>query len=112
MTDDITLRKLPGKWVVYARGAVYGETVNAIELTQGSKEPIVYVPRADVAMAFFDKSDKTADTALGTATFYSIDTKSTVLENAAWSYETPKDGLESIAGHLAFEGDAITVEQI
>lgn len=112
MTNDITLRKLPGKWVVYARGAVYGETENAMEMTEGNRAPVVYIPRADVAMAFFDRTDKTADTALGTATFYSIDTKSTVLENVAWSYETPQDGLDGIAGHLAFEGDAVTVEQI
>jgi uncharacterized protein (DUF427 family) len=112
MTDKITLRKLPGKWVVYARGAVYGETVNAIELTEGNHDPVIYIPRADVAMAFFDRTDKTSETAIGTAHFFSIDTKSTVLENVAWSFDAPKDGFETIAGHLAFEGDAITVEQI
>lgn len=111
MTHDITLRKLPGKWVIYARGAVYGETTNAIELTEGRRDPVVYVPRADIAMAFFDRTDKTADTPIGSAQFYSIDTKSMVLDNVAWSYETPRDGLDAIAGHLAFEGDAVTVEQ-
>jgi len=111
MTDTITLRKLPGKWVVYARGAVYGETENAVELTEGRRDAVIYIPRDDIAMAFFDRTDKTADTALGTAQFYSIDTKSTVLDNVAWSVEAPKDGFAAIAGHLAFEGDAVTVEQ-
>lgn len=112
MTDTITLRRLPGKWVVYARGAVYAETENAMELTEGHRDPVVYIPRADVAMAFFDRTDRTEDKALGTATFYSIDTKSMVLDHVAWSFETPRDGLEAIAGHLAFEGGSVTVEQI
>lgn len=112
MTDHITLRKLPGKWVIYARGAVYGETFDAVELTEGSRPPVIYVPRADVAMAFFDRTDRTTQCPhKGTATYYSIDTKSAVLDNVAWSYETPNAGLEGIAGHLAFYGDAVTVEQ-
>lgn len=112
MTDTITLRKLPGKWVVYARGAVYGETENAIEVTEARRDPVVYIPRADIAMAFFDRTDRTDETAIGTATFYSIETKSAVLDHVAWSYEAPRDGLDAIAGHLAFAGAAITVEPI
>lgn len=112
MTDHITLRKLPGKWVVYARGAVYGETGNAIELTEASHPPVIYFPRADIAMAFFDRTDRTTTCPhKGTASYFSIDTKSAVLENVAWSYETPNAALEAIAGHLAFAGDAVTVEQ-
>lgn len=112
MTDQIRLRKLPGKWVVYARGAVYGETVDAVELTEGSRAPVIYVPRADMAMAFFDRTDRTTHCPhKGTASYFSIDTKSSVLDNVAWSYEQPNAGLEGIAGHLAFSGDAVTVEQ-
>lgn len=112
MTDTITLRKLPGKWVVYARGAVYGETENAVELTEGSRPPVIYIPRADVAMAFFDRTDKISETSIGTAQFYAIDTKSMVLDNVAWSVEAPQEDFSAIAGHIAFEGDAVTVEQI
>ena len=112
MTDHITLRKLPGKWVVYARGAVYGETANAVELTEGGRAPVVYFPRPDIAMAFFDRTDRTTTCPhKGVASYFSIDTKSVVLDNVAWSYETPHAGLEAIAGHLAFAGDEVTVEQ-
>ncbi|MEK9978598.1 MAG: DUF427 domain-containing protein [Paracoccaceae bacterium] len=40
-------------------------------------------------------------------------TKSQVIENAAWSYETPLEGLESIANHVAFyRSDLVTIEKI
>ncbi|PWR01740.1 hypothetical protein DKT77_16655 [Meridianimarinicoccus roseus] len=111
MSDHITIRKAPGKYVIFARGAVYGETENALELTEGSLPPVIYIPRADMAMAFFDKTDKTTTCPhKGVASYYSIDTKSMVLENVAWSYETPNAGLEEIAGHLAFYGDEVNVE--
>ena len=32
-----------------------------------------------------------------------------MLANAVWSYETPKEGVEPIAGHLAFYPDRVTV---
>lgn len=112
MSDHITIRKIPGKWVIFAKGAIYGETHNALELTEGSMPPVIYVPREDIAMAFFDKTEKTTECPhKGTASYYSIDTKSIVLENVAWSYETPHEAVSAIAGHLAFSGDEVNVEQ-
>ena len=50
---------------------------------------------------------------MGDARHYSIVTKSTTLENAAWSYETPQDAVSEIGGYLAFyTGDLVTVEEI
>jgi uncharacterized protein (DUF427 family) len=112
MSDHISVRKLPGKWVVFTRGAVYGETRDAVELIEGDRPPVIYIPRADIAMAFFDKTDKTTTCPhKGTASYYSIDTRSVVLDSVAWSYETPNDAVAAIAGHLAFSGDEVAVEQ-
>jgi uncharacterized protein (DUF427 family) len=50
---------------------------------------------------------------MGDASYYSIVTKSTTIRDAAWSYETPKDSVSDIEGHLAFyDGDLVTVEQV
>lgn len=114
MADHIKIRPAEGTWSIRAGGAVLGETKNALELTEGSYPAVIYVPREDIAMAFLDKTDKvTTCPHKGEASHYSIVTKSTVLENAAWSYETPKEAVAQIAGHLAFyPSDTVAVEKI
>ena len=111
---DITIRKAEGTWVVRAGGAVLGESQNVLELSEGSADPVIYFPREDIAMAFLDESDKQAeDAAKGTANFFSIVTKSTTLENAAWSYDAPSETAARIKGHLAFTtGEKLAVERV
>lgn len=48
----------------------------------------------------------------GDASYFTLEAKSGPIVNAAWSYETPDEGLEQIEGHLAFFADKVTVEQI
>lgn len=114
MADHIKIRPADGTWVVRAGGAVLGETSKALELTEGSYPAVIYIPRDDIAMAFLEKTDKsTTCPHKGDATHYSIVTKSTVLKDAAWSYETPKDGVAEIAGHLAFyPSETVAVEKL
>ncbi|OED48809.1 DUF427 domain-containing protein [Leisingera sp. S232] len=110
----IRIRKAEGTWTVRSGGAVLGETANALELSEGDLDPVIYFPRADLAMAFFDKTDKTSHCPhKGDATYYSIANKSSVTENAAWSYEAPIDAVAEIKGHLAFVlSDSVKVEQV
>ena len=114
MADHIKIRPADGTWSVRAGGAVLGESINALELTEGDYPPVIYFPRDDVAMEFLDTSDKsTTCPHKGQASYFSIVTKSTVLKDAAWSYETPKDTVAEIAGHLAFyPSDTVTVEKL
>ncbi len=112
-TDPIIrIRRVPGKWVVYALGNIYGETTEARELSIGEREPIILIPRDAVAMAFFDRTDHVSEEAqIGTATHYTLDTRSQMLENVAWSFESPAPEAAEIAGHLAFDTDRVTVER-
>ena len=114
MTDHIKIHKAEGTWVVRAGGAVLGETRNALELVEGEMAPVIYFPREDVAMAFLDRSDTASHCPQkGDATYYSIETKSKSLTDAAWSYEDPKPGVDRIAGHIAFyASDAVAVERV
>ncbi|OIQ32274.1 MAG: hypothetical protein BM562_05230 [Alphaproteobacteria bacterium MedPE-SWcel] len=109
-----TIRKAEGTWVVRSGGAVLGETTNALELCEGDLAPVIYFPRTDIAMAFLDKTEMTSHCPLkGEASYYSIVNKSSVAENAAWSYETPLEDARDIAGHLAFKvQDSVKVEQV
>ncbi len=114
MADHIRITKADGRWSVRAGGAVLGESDNALELAEGDYPTVIYFPREDIAMAFLDATDKTTHCPhKGDASYFSVVTKSTTLENAVWSYEDPKDGVARIKGHLAFyTNDGIAVEKI
>ncbi len=105
MADHITIRQHPGSWVVRAGGAVIGESDRVLE--------VIYFPRTDVAMGLLEPSTRTSTCPWkGQASYYSIQTKSTLLKDAVWSYEAPKAGMERIAGYLAFYPDKATVEEL
>ncbi|MCZ4351109.1 DUF427 domain-containing protein [Roseovarius aestuarii] len=114
MTTKITIRTAEGTWTVRAGGAVLGESQHALELTEGDKAPVIYFPREDIAMAFLDTTEHSTQCPLkGEARYYSIVTKSQVLDNAAWSYESPTTATARIKDHLAFRNsDTVTVERV
>jgi uncharacterized protein (DUF427 family) len=114
MADHIRIRRLSGTWTVRSGGAVLGESTQALELTEGDRPPVIYFPRADIAMAMLDRSDTTTHCPhKGDASYFHIVNRSDTLKDAVWSYETPRDGVAQIRDHLAFRtGDNVTVEQI
>ena len=113
MADHIKVRPASGTWVVRAAGAVLGESTNALELTEGGYPPVIYFPRADIAMAFLDASDKSSHCPYkGDAQYFSIVAKSGPIADAAWSYENPIADVAEIKDHLAFYTNKVAVEQV
>jgi len=113
MDDGIRILPADGLWVVRAGGAVIGESEAALELLEGGLPPVIYFPRADVGMAFLDASDtRTHCPTKGDASYYSIQTKSTLIRDAAWSYEDPIPSAGAIRGYLAFYPDKVTLERL
>ena len=113
MSDHIKIRPAKGTWSVRAAGSVLGETENALELSEGDYPPVIYFPRADISMAFFEKSDtQSVCPHKGTATYYDHIAKSGTFRDVAWSYEAPLDAVAQIEGYLAFFGDKVAVEQL
>ena len=114
MAPKITVTAAPGTWVVRAGGAVLGESKRALELVEGDHPPVIYFPREDIAMAFLDATDHASHCPWkGKASYFSIVTKSTTLENAVWSYEDPKPEVARIKDHLAFYvSDEVAVERV
>ncbi|WP_238365827.1 DUF427 domain-containing protein [Mesobacterium pallidum] len=114
MNQRIHIHAAKGTWTVRAGGAVLVESSKALELHEADMPFVVYFPREDIAMAFLEKTGTASHCPFkGDASYYSIVTKSTTIPDAAWSYESPKAGLEQIAGHLAFYAtDQVTVERI
>lgn len=113
MSNHITIKPAPGTWVVRAAGAVLAETTRALELTEGDYPPVIYFPRSDVSMAFFDVSDtQSLCPHKGHATYYNFIAKSGTFSDAAWSYEDPKSDVEQIKGYLAFYTSKVAVEKL
>lgn len=110
---EITIELSTDTWSVRAQGAVVGETSQALLLTEGDYDPVVYVPKSDLQMVFFDTSDKTTTCPhKGNATYYHLIGKSRRQENVAWSYEDPKKSVAQIKGYLAFDPSEVTVEAL
>ena len=62
-----------------------------------------YFPASAVNMQFFKKSDKhTVCSWKGTASYYDIDVRGKLNEDAAWFYPEPKSAASNIAGYIAF----------
>jgi uncharacterized protein (DUF427 family) len=113
MADHIRIRRADGTWVIRAGGAVLGESRNALELSEGNREPVIYIPRENVAMAFLEPSaTRTTSPHIGEASYFGIVAKSGLIPDAVWCYEVPNPGLERIAGHLAFDPQTVTVERL
>jgi len=89
---------------------VIATTTRAVRLFEGDRAPVIYVPREDAEMAFFQDSDhRTTCPHKGEARYWSISAQGYGAENAVWSYETPKPGAEGIAGYLAFYPDKVRI---
>ncbi|OYX25838.1 MAG: hypothetical protein B7Z10_05080 [Rhodobacterales bacterium 32-66-7] len=110
MSDHIRISPAAATVTVTAGGEKLGQSANALELREGGAVPVLYVPRADIDMSRLEKTTRSSRCPWkGEASYYSIRTLSGVLENAVWSYETPINGVDAIAGHLAFYPDKVTV---
>ena len=103
MNSEITISAASGKWSIRAGGAVLGETTNAMKLIEGNNRPILYFPKKDLAMAFFERTDQeTTCPHKGTSGYYSIVTKSQNLENIAWEFISPNRVVMDLLDFITF----------
>ena len=113
MPETITIAPAEGTWVVRAGGAVLGESSRALELREPGHEPVIYMPREDVAMAFLESSAKATHCPhKGDAGYYSIAAEGATLPDAVWTYAEPRAEVAEIAGMLAFDPAQVAVEQV
>jgi len=108
MTKNITITPLPDRYRMRLGDLVLGETSAALQLVEGGHDPVIYVPRADMAMALLQPTDRHSTCPWkGQATYFSIGEA----QNVVWTYEAPMPEVAAIAGHLAFY-PAVTVERV
>ena len=111
MPRKISVSRADGVVVVRAGGAIVAESAVALRLTEEGHDDVYYIPRADIAMEFLERSDRrTACPYKGEAIHFHLIAKSGPIADAAWSYEDPKPELAAIREMIAFYGDRAAVE--
>ena len=84
-------------------GELIVSTQRAIRVLETSHPPVYYIPKADVLADVIMRSARhTFCEFKGVASYWTLRVNDRVSEDAAWSYESPSPGYESISGHLAF----------
>jgi uncharacterized protein (DUF427 family) len=100
---EITVTPNPHRVRVMLGGFIVAETTRSLALREGSRPPVLYIPREDARMDLLDRTaTRTTCPHKGEASYFRATAGGLERNDAAWSYETPKAGLEAIAGHLAF----------
>ena len=109
----ITITAAPCRVRVTFAGRVVADTRRALSLAEASYPPVMYIPRQDVDLATFERTDhKTHCPFKGEASYYSIHAADQTAQNALWSYEQPLEAVSAIAGYMAFYANRVELEQL
>jgi uncharacterized protein (DUF427 family) len=107
----ITIEPHGAHVVVRAGDRVVADSSDALALHEASYPVVLYVPFGDIDGALLTRSETTSVCPYkGTASYFTVDTGDGVLEDVAWSYETPHDAVAEIRGHVAFYTDRVSIE--
>ena len=106
----IAVEPFAGKVSVFVNGVEVARSEAALAMSEASYPAVYYIPPGDVAMDRFQRSRKTTHCPYkGDAVHFSVTAGNDTVADAAWSYETPFDGVAEIAGHIAFYRDRADV---
>ncbi len=109
----ITIAPAAKRIRVSAGGVVIADTTRALTLREATCPAVYYIPRADADGTRLVRTDRVTHCPYkGDASYFSIRTDATTLDNAIWSYETPYPAMAEITGHLAFYPDKVTIEEL
>jgi len=91
-----------------ANGRTVADTLAALLLLESGHRPVYYFPRADVRAELLAPSNhRTHCPYKGDASCWTLNVGDRIIENAAWSYETPIEDVASIKGRIAFYWDRV-----
>ncbi len=88
---------------VVVGGEVIADSDRAIRVLETAGAPVYYLPRDDVRTELLSPTLRSTHCEWkGDASYWTVTVDGRVVENVAWSYETPTPNFEPITGHLAF----------
>lgn len=111
-THPITVEPAPSDVLLRVGDQVLARTDAALILREASYGPVYYLPKTALRDGAVQRVEKSTHCPFkGDATYWTVtlpDGRS--IDAAAWSYETPIDGIGSIQGHLGFYTQALDAE--
>jgi uncharacterized protein (DUF427 family) len=79
-------------------------TLKVKEVGHDIYDPVIYFPRADVAMKYLARNDKTTHCPLkGDTEYFDIVTGAGRIDNAAWSYDRTLAIAHELQGYIGFD---------
>jgi uncharacterized protein (DUF427 family) len=109
----ITVTPNPRRVRVEVDGHVIADSAAALTLKEASYPAVQYIPRGDIEMGFFGRTDHSTNCPYkGDASYFSTKIDGDMLENVAWSYEDPYPAMEQIRGMLAFYTNKVRVYEV
>jgi uncharacterized protein (DUF427 family) len=109
----ITVTPNPHRVRVEVDGHVIADSAAALTLQEASYPAVQYIPREDIEMGFFARTDHHTNCPYkGDASYFSTKIDGDMLENVAWSYEDPYPAMEQIRGMLAFYTNKVRVYEV
>ncbi len=107
-SHPITVTPNPNRIRVVVGGVIVAETTRALTLREASYPAVQYVPREDVQLDLFEKTERRSHCPhKGDASYFTVTAGGLDRKDAAWSYESPFPAVTGIAGHLAFYPDKV-----
>jgi uncharacterized protein (DUF427 family) len=105
----ITVETAPGPVALKVGPTVVAETGNALILREGRYPPVYYFPKDAVPDGALVRAEKVTHCPYkGDAAHWAMTLPDgRGVDLAAWSYETPIDGMRSIQGRLGFYTEAL-----
>lgn len=106
----ITIERNPTTVTVKCGGTTIARSRNALTLREATYSAVQYIHRGDVDMTRLRPSaDKTYCPYKGDAPYFDVPPLDARSRNAVWSYETPFEAVQGIAGHVAFYPDRFEI---
>ena len=101
------------RWQARFEGEVIADSTRALVLQEASYPPVVYFPKADVAMDHLAATSRSTHCPYkGDASYFSISLDGETAENAVWAYEMPYPAMAEIAGLVAFYPNIAQIAEV
>lgn len=106
----LRISRSPRRMRVLAAGHVIADSADVLMLEEADRPPAYYFKREDVERGFLSESPTTSECEYkGHATHYTTLIDGELLEDVAWSYESPYPAAEDLKGRVAFDGSRVEV---
>lgn len=110
-SHPITLSRAPTTVRVLFEGHEIADSDDVLVLKEADYPPVYYFPREDVQMMFLRRTDKSTHCPhKGDASYFTIYRDRQIIEDAAWSYETPFEAMSQITNRVAFYPEHVAFE--